>query len=185
MEEPKTAFLGERICNLCGLVKQLTDFHKRSSSKNGVRSYCKECERNYSKENAEKIKVRRGKRENKMQAAAYQRGYATTIRGRASRIFAGARRRAREKGLTFEIELVNVIDMLNEGICAQTKIPFVIDENANHLAPSLDRKESHSGYTLNNVQMVCCAYNLGKQHLSDQEYKAFIVAAAKNLREPE
>lgn len=49
-------------CNVCGLVKPLTEYHKRKDAPCGVRSYCKKCHSDkqglYAKTNKEAHRVR-------------------------------------------------------------------------------------------------------------------------------
>lgn len=44
-----------KVCTKCKIEKELSEFHKRKSSKDGLRSWCKECRRQYNKENKEAI----------------------------------------------------------------------------------------------------------------------------------
>jgi hypothetical protein len=49
-------------CSKCKNSKELTEFYKKSASKDGYRSECKECSKKYSDENSEVIKEYRNKR---------------------------------------------------------------------------------------------------------------------------
>lgn len=40
-----------KVCRLCGREKTLDEFHKNNKSKDGHQSYCKECNKDYSKRN--------------------------------------------------------------------------------------------------------------------------------------
>lgn len=77
------------------------------------------------------------------------------------------------------ISLDDVKNALIVGKCQKTNIEFELCSEASPFAPSIDRIESDKGYTPDNVQYVCCAYNLGKQHMSDEKFKEFILTAAK------
>lgn len=45
-----------KICSICKITKNIAEFHKRKNSKDGYRSRCKECRKQYAIENSEKIK---------------------------------------------------------------------------------------------------------------------------------
>lgn len=120
--------------------------------------------------------------EKKAILAAASRAYTCTIRGRAGRIMQGAKRRAKEKGLDLNIDRHWIEQKLNNGVCERTGIPFVIAVEAHLLAPSLDRIDSSKGYDPSNCQVVCCAYNMGKKHMTDRDFEDFILLAAKHIR---
>ena len=48
----------EKKCNKCGEVKNFSEFNKNNSTKSGLRSYCKTCQKEYYKANADKLKER-------------------------------------------------------------------------------------------------------------------------------
>ena len=45
-----------KTCSKCKIEKELTDFYKKSVSKDGYRSECKDCSNKYTQENKESIK---------------------------------------------------------------------------------------------------------------------------------
>ena len=53
---------------------------------------------------------------------------------------------------------------LYSGICAKTDLPFEFDTSfkKNPFKPSIDRIDSSKGYTKDNCQLVCWAYNIAK-----------------------
>lgn len=57
MEESKT-----KVCSKCGRELPLSEFYKKSDSKNGLQSYCKECAKRsskYAKRSRERKKARK------------------------------------------------------------------------------------------------------------------------------
>jgi hypothetical protein len=112
----------------------------------------------------------------------YMNEYSKTIVGRAHRMFNGAKRRANEKDLPFTITTDEIKRALQMGHCERTGIKFVFCNNDSLFAPSIDRIDSALGYTPDNVQYVCCAYNMGKKHMTDIDYETFILMAAQFIK---
>lgn len=107
--------------------------------------------------------------------AAYNRkttaAYRQTPRGRAGLLVFFAAKRARASGLEFSLSWEPVAAAIASGMCAATGLPFDLKpgpyrHHANPWAPSLDRRDSSKGYTLDNVQVVCAAYNYAKSEWS-------------------
>lgn len=105
--------------------------------------------------------------------------YYSTLTGRANRMFNGAKRRAIEKNIEFTITLEFVKERLEKGICERTGIRFEFITSHSLFAPSIDRIKNNLGYTKDNVQIVCCAYNMGKKNMSDEDFESFILKAAE------
>ena len=53
-------------CSKCGVVKSVSEFGFANKKKGKIRSKCKECEKEYCKENREKILERRRRNYNKL-----------------------------------------------------------------------------------------------------------------------
>jgi hypothetical protein len=97
--------------------------------------------------------------------------YRLTPNGRARLLMFFAARRAKDYGFEFSIPLERVILAIEQGFCEVTKLPFDLKPSAvpsrtNPWAPSLDRRDSTKGYTPDNVQVVCAAYNYAKNEFS-------------------
>lgn len=61
-----------KTCSICGISKNISEYHKKSNSKDGLRSWCRECasarDKEYRRKNREKInKQRRESRQNNPQ----------------------------------------------------------------------------------------------------------------------
>lgn len=114
------------------------------------------------------------------------RNYGKTIRGRANRLFLAARHRATVAGLEITIDQGFVERALAVGHCARTNIKWCFESPGdgrrfNPYAPSLDRIDPFAGYTPENTQVVCNAYNLAKNQFTDAQFLAFcrrVVGAA-------
>lgn len=81
-----------------------------------------------------------------------------------------AKRRADKKKVPYDIsnaERARIEKIITTGFCEVTGLPFSkLDGTANPWAPSLDRRDSSRGYTTDNVQVVCAAYNYAKSEWS-------------------
>jgi hypothetical protein len=86
--------------------------------------------------------------------------------GRALMLHTAAKNRASKLNVPFNITPERVILAVTNGRCEATNIPFdlLVTNNArmNPWAPSIDRIDSTKGYTMDNVQIVCWAYNAAK-----------------------
>ena len=103
--------------------------------------------------------------------------YRATAGGRARQLFNDASRRAKAKGLTFNITIEDVQSILDRGYCEITRIPFVLGSNSPY-SPSLERKDSNLGYTRDNVVVVVLIYNVCKNKWRHEDVLDF---AAKLL----
>jgi len=78
----------------------------------------------------------------------------------------GAKQRARERGLPFDIDIDWVLSKVEQQDlrCSLTGIPFLSEHNTSSyrhpFAPSLDRIEPKSGYTRENVRIIVFAMNV-------------------------
>ena len=70
--------------------------------------------------------------------------------------------------------------------CPRTGIPFVLHHSSNKgytdrhpFGPSLDKIDPFKGYTKDNVQVVCWAYNCAKQRFTDEEVLRLCKAVVK------
>lgn|ERR1700749_391547 len=104
---------------------------------------------------------------NRMTTAAYRQ----TPAGRAGLLVFFAAKRARATGRDFDLTREEIAARIAAGRCEATGLPLDLKpgpdkHHANPWAPSLDRKDSAGGYTTENVQVVCAAYNYAKSEWS-------------------
>lgn len=86
---------------------------------------------------------------------------------RAGTLLAGAKTRAKAKGIKCTLKKEWVVKKLNAGYCEVSGIPFKIKPyslkkdytHVNPYAPSLDQIQPSGGYTEGNVQVVCDQIN--------------------------
>lgn len=95
--------------------------------------------------------------------------------GRAKHLISGARLRAKKLNIDFNISVERVRSVIERGVCERTGMLFNMDAQGagwvnNPFAPSLDRIIPGGPYTDENIQVVCCIYNIGKNARSDAQF---------------
>lgn len=89
----------------------------------------------------------------------------------AQQMLSRARRRAKQKGLPFDIELSDVVI---PATCPVLRIPITVGlDKRDRGSPSLDRIIPALGYTKGNVQVISTRANAMKQDASPAELLAF------------
>lgn len=79
--------------------------------------------------------------------------------------------RSEKQGRAFDLTEGFLQELLEPMVCTVTGRPLSYDwegeGRTNPWAPSVDRLESSGGYTMDNVRVVCWAYNMAKNDWSD------------------
>lgn len=197
----------KRCRGVCQAVRPLSDFPTYRNEKRGcvnVRTVCKDCNRKrdrtykakkrlndpafYQRE-LERAKEYRdrypdGYRNHMIRKRTKNKSlYHSDIFYRLSRIIGAAKSRASKKGMIFDIsaEFAHVLIHAQQFRCAVTGVEFRliadVDYHKNPFAPSLDRKDSNKGYTIENVQLVCTWYNMFKNEWSDKDVRSLVFTA--------
>lgn len=78
------------------------------------------------------------------------------------------RHKCRRNGTRFDLTLEFLVDKLTNG-CEVTGLPFNFKDKRCPFGPSLDRIKPQGDYTMDNVRVVCLAYNLGRSNWSDRD----------------
>lgn len=183
-----------RKCSVCQEFKLREFFGYEKRAYGNMRATCRECRRLQDRKKAEndpewaakrkKYHADRYRRKSASEPSfvSYMKGRRATPNGRANQLVHHAKRRAELKGMEFSLTQEWVRREIEKGVCIVTKLPFDLEPNSdghfNPYAPSLDRKDKSKGYTEDNVQVVCWAYNVGKGEMTDDEYKAFVLHLA-------
>ena len=87
------------------------------------------------------------------------------------------KRRAEIKDLVFNLDYSSLLEYYkkNEFKCEVLKVPFnFTSDEKNIKQPSLDRKDSNKGYTMDNIQVVCLGYNYMKNTFDLKSVNDFI-----------
>jgi len=188
------------ICNHCKIDKSSEFFSVNRARKNGLQAACKDCQKEAVNRSYEKNKDKNKKRylekrdEIKIRQAAYRSNNIEKYKeinnarrrkpkGRARTLFIAAKIRAANKGIEFNLTVEFIEAFILIGKCVRTGISFVLDPHdkySNHPhAPSIDRKDPFKGYTFDNIQIVCNAYNTGKNQMTDEEFINFCKAVVE------
>ena len=140
--------LGEqtKLCKRCGEARHLSDF--RAHNKGGLRGTCKQCENTAVRE--AKPWASDAKRAYLKERRATHRGFSLTN---------DAKRRAKEKGLAFDLDWRDIQARIDRGVCEVTGIAFDLSTPKAWNAPSLDQREAKGGYTPENTRVVLYALN--------------------------
>ena len=161
------------FCKECSTEKPETEWYY---SVRGRDSMCKSCRKEYRKD------IKRG-----YQKTYYQKNkeYYQNLnkeffdnnpeyhkkwnrRKPENRLLMSARKRAKEKGLEFNLEIT---DIVIPPICPVLKVPMVIGTNT---APSIDRIDSSKGYVKGNIKIISKRANTIKSDGTIDEHKAII-----------
>ena len=155
-----------KTCSKCGESKSREEFHKYKSSKDGVKSHCKECVsdsmKKYHKKNPEKRKA-----------------YQNSSKGAATQILTSMKYRCKKKGFPPpEFTVEEIIDKIENGRCEVTGRKFDITYESkyfrNPFSISPDRIDSFTGYTKENVRWVMVWVNLATQQYDLNDFKKWI-----------
>ena len=133
----------KKKCARCGKKKDLNEFHKHKSNKDGKNSYCRFC--NTEMKRIEKIK--------------YPEKY----------ILKNAKYRAEKNGIPFNLKLK---DIIIPKVCPIFKKPFVYGIGRQEFSPSLDRIKNVKGYVKGNIVVISWRANKIKSNATVKELKA-------------
>lgn len=185
-------------CTKCGVEKSLDDylFHKK---RNHFVAECRSCvsirAREYILKNKDKVKQKvkenwkkykdkydekHGDKSAKLRLERYK-----TIEGRTNAIFTNSKTRAKKLGIENSLFKEFVYFSLFMGKCQATGFKFDLHTTSsvrNPFAPSIDRKDNNKGYTIDNVQIVCSMYNMGKNEHDEIDFIAICMAVAEMNR---
>lgn len=170
-------------CSKCYHTKHLDCFRYTNKKRISRRAECMACEKLVKQKSEYKEKQKlysQNRRKNPLIKKRYNelsKNYGQSVIGRANRLFLAAKHRAKISGLEFTITQSLLEVILYQGFCQKTGIPFDFsspnNSNFNPYAPSVDRKNPFLGYTVDNIQVVCNAYNIAKNQMTDEQFINF------------
>ena len=175
-------------CTKCGLIKPLSEFHNKKSSKDGKHHNCKLCRNEYNRvydsKNPEKTKFSKllylathPDRRRETCKASYKNNKPTikiqTLARRKNNpeneILKSAKARAKKRNVTFSI---GIEDINTPQYCPIFNIPLTMQVGkAEDNSPSLDRIDSSLGYVKGNVAVISRKANVIKNDGTADEHR--------------
>ena len=134
-------------CRSCGNNKDLSCFRKHD--RGGYRRKCRACEN-------EEYRL------NTKWDTPERRAYAARrrLKARGFSLTADAKRRAKDKGLLFDLDWRDIQSRIDKGFCEVTGFQFDLTMSKAWNAPSLDQRIPQGGYTAENTRVVVYALNV-------------------------
>lgn len=128
--------------------------------------------------------------ERKRRNVLWSRRYGT-IEGRAKWMLQNAQARAKARSIPYTLTLEWAVEKLTAGTCEATGIQFNfsteevdlrLGEWAPPLAPSIERKDPHGGYTPANCEIILWVLNRAKANFNRQLFDAVMVEYVKRIK---
>lgn len=195
-------------CKKCQIEKPIDQFGKDRSRTDGVYPTCKTCvaekqkivrKRHNEKRTAYNKKYREENREhynqwerqyyavNKDRLSMNAKSWRERRNGTIMMMHLSAQNRAKRKGLVYELnpQFISVIMHSQGDKCVLTGIDFVFENDGKYryrpFAPSIDRKSSNKGYTLDNIQITVCIVNKAKNEYPIELFDMMCIARARKI----
>lgn len=142
----------------------------REANREKAREASKRWHERHRAENCERVKE---------VTARYRRGQAAKYQ------FKMLRNRASKQGRAFDLTEEFLSELLAPMVCSATGLSLSYDwegtGRTNPWGPSIDRIDSAGGYTMDNVRLVCWAYNTAKSDWDDEVILALATAIMEKV----
>ena len=179
--------MGKKRCSKCRELKEESDFYRDKRKKDELQSQCKDCRKEYRKQNKEQIAKQNKKyynkkkkqiakwaqgyyKENKEQRGEYQRDYRKTANGKLANKRGDHNRRALidNTEATLTAEQWNTILKQQKNRCAKCDKRFTKKNppTADHIVPL----SKGGGLIFGNVQALCGSCNSSKNCRLDSQW---------------
>ncbi len=152
--------LPEKRCSKCGIVKSINQFYQNKSQLDGLEGQCKKCRKKYQQANP--------------------------ILRQTNSMICNARRRAKDKGIAFNIDHAYIRSIIPSH-CPIFNIPLEWSTQRNNgyftlpNSPSLDRIDPLKGYVKGNVWIISHRANAIKNDASHEELKLVTEAVGRAI----
>ncbi len=183
-----------KTCNLSGLLQSDNNFYKNNRTKDGLVSRCKECVKEWRKNNPEIIKQwcqdneehrreyqKNWQKKHQKEILEKNRKWNENINNRLSRLLKAAHKRSKIKKISSDIDIEWLLEKYNEqnGKCLLTGIEFDLTHSnkkyhRNPFSPSLDRIDNSKGYTKSNTRLVCVWINIAIGEYGEENFLIMI-----------
>jgi hypothetical protein len=153
--------MNTKICKICKIEKEYSEFHKSKLTIGGVRTICKECRKEEKKEylSRDYVKVKQHQHyiDNKVEIKKRTRAHYWTLNGQYHQY----KKRAKKKNIRFELLEKDCIPFYNTN-CSYC------GSNINGLG--IDRVDNGRGYVIDNIVPCCSTCNFMKFTLTKDEF---------------
>lgn len=146
-----------KTCSICKSSLSFTCFTKDISTSDGLRNKCKECVKSYWSTYKETHREKLAKR---------------SQQNRDSRALSNIKRRAKQKGLDFDLELEDIIGIEYCPVLG-LKLERAMGSGGKPNSPSVDRIDPSKGYTKDNIQVLSQLANNMKQDATPEQLLMF------------
>lgn len=177
----------KKICNKCKVEKDVTEFYKDKSKKDGISIYCKSCsDKNVGawRLSPEQKEKRNAKQKERLRLKRLDPKFLTEeqIRMRRYRYvrtleykFSQYKTRAEPRGYNFELTIDQFSELINKPCHYCGTLPVIGTLNG------VDRKDNNIGYIVSNCLPCCKVCNWAKRTYSYEEFTNWIHTASKHL----
>ena len=158
-------------CYKCKEHKSIESFHTDNTRKDKLSGKCKKCKNLVDKEYSKKRRAKRKNlRKNKIKFEDYNKRRRELHRiDPTKRLWGGAKRRAKRKGIEFNILTYKSLPKVPK-YCPILGIPLKVGKGAGtDNSPSLDRINNNKGYTIENIQIISRKANQMKSNATLKE----------------
>ena len=161
-------------CSKCGEWKPFSEFHKNKNTKDGLRSQCKICSKEYYENNKDQIKEKNKKyyENNKEKLLEQQKEYYENnyVRRWCTRTIHHHKTRGYIVNITID-ELYNIVkDEPSCEICGKELEWYSTGTGkVTDLSPTLDRKNNENEINKDNISILCHKCNMKKNSESIEE----------------
>lgn len=169
-----------KICTKCKLEKDLDEFYKTKTTKDGYTYNCKSCHEKYREDNREKQRLyMQNLRERNRELINSKKRLSWSKMDPVERMYQQAKGRAKRLGIEFNIEKQDIIlpkecPLLDTTFLAGTK-------NNYQYSWSLDRIDASKGYIKGNVWVISSKANTMKSNASKEELILFALNILKHF----
>jgi hypothetical protein len=167
-----------KTCSKCKVKKELSEFNKTKTNKDGLSYLCRDCNLEQS---SKYIKANKDKYYNDQQRKRETKPVFL------SQLFYNAKTRAAKKNIEFDLTKEFLEELLDcsEMKCSVTGLKMNLEchsrKKANPFKCSIDRIDSSKGYIQDNVRFVCWAVNQMKADRTDEEFKFWVESIYKAI----
>lgn len=160
-------------CSACGQLKPESEFSKDKTKADGLRSQCKECDKQYAKQYHLANREKKLERSKQYYAANHDKERKRHKRYREAHpeqyLWTGAKGRAKTRGLEFNIE---VSDIVIPEFCPVLGLKLEKGKGEQQdSSPTLDRIDSSKGYIKGNIEVISWRANRLKNDATPEELR--------------